>query len=177
MGSTILMKDKTVEKKIIDCFEEIKSVETTLSTFKPLAKEREYLTKYILIYTSGVLEISYKTLISNYCSFHSNSNLHNFFESLILKKSKNATYSNICELLKNINPDLHTLFKDKLNLINNCSEIKSSLESLSTLRHSFAHGNLSEKVYFSDIKRYFKNSVEIIKILDEILIIPKKHFE
>ncbi|MGG0134373.1 HEPN domain-containing protein [Bacillus tropicus] len=166
------MNNKVVEKKISDCFQEINNVKETLIKyqFKPLDKEREYFSKYMLIHISGVLEISYKTLISDYCLLKSNVHLHNFFEIMIVKKSKNATISNICEILKSLNSNLHQSFRDNLNSHKDASEIQSAIKSLNTLRHSFAHGILTEKVYLNDIEKYFIQAVKMLDILDEILV-------
>jgi hypothetical protein len=165
------MKNKIVEKKIRECFSEMNNVKLTLEKFniKNIDKEREYFSKYILIYISGVLEISYKTLISDYCVEKSNIHLHNFFEAVILKKSKNATMGNICEILQNINPDINTTFKNTLKKYRHGEEIKASIQSLNTLRHSFAHGILTEKVYLSDLEKYFNQSVKMLIILDRVL--------
>lgn len=165
------MYNKIVEKKIKDCFKEIKEIRRAIDQYKikPLDKEREYFSKYILIYISGILEISYKTLISDYCLQKSNVYLHNFFESIIIKKSKNATMDNICEILQNINPDLNKLFKKELNKNKQSKKIISALKSLNILRNSFAHGILSEKVYLTDIEKYFTQAVKIVIILDKII--------
>ncbi|WLR54612.1 HEPN domain-containing protein [Mesobacillus subterraneus] len=163
------MNNQVVEKKIKDCFKEIQYVKRTLKRFKPLDKEREFFSKYILIYISGVLEISYKTLISDYCVEKSNVQLHNFFETIIVKKSKNATIDNICEILKNIDPEIKKSFKENLKKNRHYEEIKSSVESLNTLRHSFAHGILTEKVYFADIEKYYLQSVKMLIILDKTI--------
>ncbi|MEK5379383.1 DUF2397 family protein [Niallia sp. FSL W8-0635] len=90
-------------------------------------------------------------------------------KSIIIKKSKNATMENICEILKNINPDLNKLFKSEINKNKQGQKIISALKSLNNLRHSFAHGILSEKVYLSDIEKYFTQAVKMIIILDSVI--------
>jgi hypothetical protein len=163
------MNNKSVQKILLECEREIQSIKAASEKFPVLAKEREYFAKYLLIYVSGVLEICYKRLISDYCLSHSNPLLHNYFENVIVKASKNATIDNICEHLKNIDNNLKNKFKETLKKKPNYEQITSSLKSLSTLRNGLAHGVLTTQFYFSEIVSYYFYSVEMIKTLDEVL--------
>lgn len=163
------MKNNTVREVMEKSIDEIDSIKASYKRFKAVEKEREYLSKYFLIYVSGILEVSYKTLISSYCLKHCTPSLHNYFDTVIRKKSKNATIENICELLKNIDPAINKKFKYTLKRRDNYNQIKSSTESLSTLRHEVAHGNLDTIIYFSDVENYYVYAKEILEVLDEIL--------
>lgn len=158
-----------MKKFLQDCTEEVEYTENAIQKFKAVEKERDYFTKYILIYISGTLEISYKTLISDYCLRHSHAPLHSFFENTIIKSSKNATFDNICDLLKQIDCNLKTEFKKHINKMPNSEQIKDSLKSLGTLRHSFAHGNNTTTFSFKDIKIYYSNAHMVIEQLDDFL--------
>ena len=58
--------------------------------------------------------------------------------------------------------------KNRLNIHPDSTRIKSSIDSLNSSRNSFAHGDPLTSS-FEDIRKYFNDSVLIIKILDEIV--------
>ncbi|MCG8761036.1 hypothetical protein G1L15_14190, partial [Tenacibaculum finnmarkense] len=126
-----------------------------------------FLTKYSIVRACGTIEFCFKTIISDSHSGHS-SQITNFIDNTIRNSSMNPNRQNISTTLKKFDPNWKTNFNQKLNDIADCERIKASIDSLNLARNSFAHGD-TPSATFENIKDYFMDSVEIMKILDEVV--------
>jgi RiboL-PSP-HEPN len=126
-----------------------------------------FLTNYSIVRACGTIEFCFKTVISDSLSGHS-TQIANYIDHTIRNSSMNPSKSNICSTLKKFDEEWNTKFKNQLKNHEHSDRLNSSIDSLNSLRNSFAHGDpLSSS--FDDIRNYFKDSVIIIKILDEIV--------
>jgi hypothetical protein len=128
----------------------------------------QYLNKYSIIKACGTIEVAYKSIISDYCIRRAKKQVKEFINQTIRESSSNPSYSNICSTLKKFDAAWHSKFKSKLDTHPEKSKIMSSLESLVEARNDFAHGG-NPTLTITDINAYYKNSLKLIEILDEII--------
>jgi hypothetical protein len=74
----------------------------------------------------------------------------------------------MCSLLKKFDADWCLSFKKTMDKKTNKERLKSSLSSLVTNRHQFAHGKATTAT-FNDIKQYYLDALEIIQIFDSVV--------
>lgn len=126
-----------------------------------------FLTNYSIVRACGTIEFCFKTIISDLHSGHS-PQVQNYVDNTIRNSSMNPSRENICKTLRRFDEEWNTNFKDKLNIHEHSSRIKSSIDSLNNARNSFAHGETPSSS-FENIKNYFEDSVIILEMLDEVV--------
>lgn len=126
-----------------------------------------FLTNYAIVKSCGTVELCFKTIISDIHSEQS-SQVVNYVDNTIRNSSMNPSMDNICKTLKKFDVDWNSKFKEKLKLHEHTERIKSSLDSLNNARNSFAHGK-NPTSSFENVRTYFNDTVEIIKILDDVV--------
>lgn len=163
------------QQMIDDCNNELDDIQTRISALSPTDKEMKYLTDYALIRTCGTAEIVYKSIIADYFKIYSSSQLDKYLESTIRDASHSALYENMCKLLDKFDDSWCKNFKNAVaahaDLLGNNDKEKLilSAKSLVNNRHAFAHGK-SMSASFAQIREYFSDVVELIKILDAVII-------
>jgi hypothetical protein len=162
------MNNLDAQTNINFCTTELNRIETIIQTMlghtSPIVP---YLTRYSIVKTCGTIEFCFKTIIAD---LHSGTTpqVINYIDNTIRSSSMNPSISNICSTLKKFDLNWNTSFKNKIRDHANSERIKDSLDSLNNARNSFAHGGTPTST-FENIKNYFIDTVEIIKILDEVV--------
>jgi len=162
------MNNSEVDSIIDECKLELDNIEKIVNNLKQTSNIIPFLTKYAVIKTCGTIELSFKTLISDFCSNNQNEQIKNYISKTVRESSINPTKDNICSLLLKFDKDWNIAFKEKLNLQKNKEKILFSLKSLNESRNTFAHGG-NPTTTFQSVKDYFNDCIEIIFILDNIL--------
>lgn len=122
-----------------------------------------YLVSYSVIKSCGTIEIVFKDIIYNHLIKNANQEAIAYFSKNVKESSSNPKIDNICSLLKQINVNWNTSFK------NTASDIdKQSLNSLVELRNQLAHGN-SITSSIDDVITYFTCGCNILQVLDSIV--------
>lgn len=158
------MNNNAVENILNDCMNEFTQIEVLVNQVGSMSPMSKYFTLYSLIKASGVIEYAYKTIVADFHNGASNQ-VRNYIDKMIRNSSKNPSLDNMNKILKDFDPAWHTSFKHQLDAHPDKSRLVQSLSSLNDNRNNFAHG-LPCSASFSNIKDYFNDAVEIIKMFD-----------
>lgn len=162
------MNNSNIESLINDTIFEFSQIEILLNNIGVTSPMAKYLTLYSLIKATGVIEFSYKTIVAD---FHSgcSSQLETFIDKTVRSNSKNPNIDNMHSLLKSFDDNWDNDFKTLLNAHSDKNRLMQSLSSLNQNRNKFAHG-ISPTASFNDIKTYFNDAVEIVKMIDSVVV-------
>ena len=127
-----------------------------------------YLTKYSVIKACGIVEQSFKLIITEYFHDMKNIRINNYIETTLRKNSMNPSIENMQQSLSKFDHNWCKEFNKLLNAEIKAEKIKSSLKSLNKLRNTFAHGG-HITASFRDVKEYFVDSCEIIEKIDYVV--------
>ncbi len=128
----------------------------------------KYLTKYALIRSCGAIEFSYKTIIADFDQHTHNEQIRNFLQSKVRESSSNPSIDNILNTLKSFDEGWKNALREKINSHPDRERIRSSMQSLVTLRNEFAHGG-SPVTSFNSIYEYYKDGKLVLEMLDSIV--------
>lgn len=159
---------RELQDLIDECTTEINDIETRIVAMPALDKGVRYLTHYALIKASGTAEFVYRSIVADYFSALSNSRIDTYLDAAIRQGSMSAKYSNMCTLLGKFDEQWQSSFKSAVKAHPNSQRIIAASDSLVTNRHDFAHGK-TPTATFNDIKNYYFDVLELIKILDSIV--------
>lgn len=161
------MNNLNAKNNIDDCLRELSGIESLINGIGHMSKPVPYLTKYALIKSCGTIEFCFKTIIAD-IHINQSSQIQNYIDKTLRESSMNPNQHNICSTLNRFDTNWNSDFKLKLKEHPKSKQIRDSLESLNKARNTFAHGgNVNQS--FDNIRDYFNDSVEIIKLLDEIV--------
>jgi hypothetical protein len=152
---------------IDSCNDELSKIKNIIDSLGHTSNVVPYLTKYAIIKSCGTIELSFKTILSDYCSNNQSQQVKNYIDKTLRDSSMNPSYDNICNLLNNFDENWKANFKSKVGNLANPEKIKASLQSLNVSRNNFAHGG-NPTTSFQSVVEYFNDSIEIIKLLDTI---------
>ncbi|PKK83493.1 MAG: hypothetical protein CVT49_08205 [candidate division Zixibacteria bacterium HGW-Zixibacteria-1] len=127
-----------------------------------------FITKFAIIRACGAIEIAFKSIVADFCSKDSNSQVRNFISKKIKEKSYNPSYAMICNVINDFDNDWKDKFKAKIESLPDKAELLMSLQSLVNARNEFAHGG-NPGSSIEDISKYFSDSRRIIEELDTII--------
>ncbi|RUT77863.1 HEPN domain-containing protein [Ancylomarina longa] len=161
------MKNKEALDSIESCVDELQRIFHLIEGFGHTSPIVPFLTNYAIVKSCGTVEFCFKTIISDIHSEQS-PQIVNYVDSTIRNSSMNPSLDNICKTLKKFDTSWNDIFKDKLKAHEDTQRIKSSLDSLNTARNTFAHGQTPPSS-FENIRTYFKDTVEVLKILDDVV--------
>lgn len=149
-------------QSIQDCQSELATIKNFI-TKNPLDTMVKYLVSYSVIKSCGTIEIVYKDIIYTHLIKNANSEAIAYFSKNIKDSSSNPKFDNICYLLKQINTNWNSTFKNTATDID-----KQCLNSLVDLRNQLAHGN-SITSTIDNIITYFNSGCNILNVLDSIV--------
>jgi len=161
------MNNQEAQNSIDICIEELERIYHLIQGHGHMSPIVPFLTKYSIVRACGTIEFCFKTIISDSHSGHS-TQITNFIDNTIRNSSMNPSRHNITTTLKKFDADWKNNFNQKLNETANNERLKNSIDSLNSARNSFAHGD-TPSASFENIKNYFDDSIEIMKILDEVV--------
>jgi len=170
------MNNGEVHDYLVECWKEVKELESIIKHLGSTDKKSSFLTKYTLIRCCGTFEVSYKTVIARCAGFKLCSRTEKYIESSIVASSNNPNIHNMLNLLKKFDKSWSSSFESRIDNHNRKSRIKSAVKNLVNLRNSFAHGQ-STTTTFHDVKSYFVEACRVVKILDEIVGVPSEDLE
>lgn len=162
------------QQMIDDCNNELADIQNKISALSPMDKEMKYLTDYALIRACGTAEVVYRSIIADYFKKYSSNQIDKYIESTIRDSSHSASYENMCKLLGKFDDLWCSNFKTNVaqhkdsSKKNDKQKLILSASSLINNRHNFAHGK-STSASFAQIKEYFNDVLELIKILDFVV--------
>ena len=161
------MTNQEAQDSIDICTAELQRIYHLIQGHGHMSPIVPFLTKYSIVRACGTIEFCFKTIISDSHSGHS-TQITNFIDNTVRNSSMNPSRQNISTTLKKFDPDWKTNFNQKLNEHTDSERMKASIDSLNSARNSFAHGD-TPSATFENINDYFIDSIEIMKILDEIV--------
>lgn len=125
---------------------------------------KSLLAKIVCIRISGLLEVALKSRISDYSERKTPKEIKRFLTQKF-KDITNLKAKKICEILDTFSNDWKNLLEQELS---ENSQLKSSLDSLITLRNDIAHGqNCVASV--SNVKQYFNDAKKVVDLFDTIV--------
>lgn len=161
------MHNTTAEGLVNTCSNDLSRIDGFITMMGSTSPASNFLTKYALMHICGTLERSYKTIITDYYKRFSHE-LERFIDRNVSDASLNATYDNICKVLKSFNEAKCTEFKNKVHALPNHDRVLSSFTSLNNLRNDLVHGR-SMTESFSNIRILYQEVLQVIIKLDETL--------
>ena len=157
-----------LQNLIDECTAEINDIERRISSMSALDKEARYLTHYALMKASGTVEFVYRSIVADYFSKLSDSRIDTYLDAAVRQGSMSAKYEVMSKLLGKFDEQWQNDFKAAVKAHQDSNKIIQASNSLVTNRHSFAHGK-TPTATFSDIKNYYFDVLELIKIFDSIV--------
>ena len=116
--------------------------------------------KYLCIRVSGFLEVSIRSIYTDYCKNKSAPFVANYIEKQ-LGSFQNPTMQKISDLTRAFSPQ----WADALDKFSE-GEIKDSVGSIVATRNKIAHGD-NVGITFTKIKQYYKNTILLIEFLEK----------
>lgn len=162
------MFNTDVENILNECQRDLDLAQSIINSLGITSNIVQYVTKYSLIKACSTIEISYKSIIADYCEWRSKKQVKKFISRRIRDSSSNPSYDNICKTLNEFDSVWANTFKNNLDLNPSKSTLLSSLQSLVASRNEFAHGG-NPTLSIQSIIDYYKNSREIIEVLDSVI--------
>ena len=162
------MNNQSIDQLLVDSVNELTSIELLIGQVGVMSPMCKYLTHYTVMKTCGVIEFSYKTIIADFhngCSIQ----LQTYIDKTVRENSKNPSLDNIHSLLKNFDENWNNQFTSQMNSHPDKNRLITSLKSLNGNRNALAHGQQCNASFY-DIKSYFNDAMEIIKIVDAVVV-------
>ena len=161
------MNNISAEESINACLEELDKIAKLIDGMGKTSNPVPFLTKYAIIKSCGTIEYCFKTILSD-VHLNQTAQVKNFIDKMFRNSSINPSKDNICKSLDRFDESWNEAFKEKLKLRSDVKKIESSLKSLNSARNTFAHGG-HPSASFENVVDYFKDSVEVIKIVDDVV--------
>jgi hypothetical protein len=126
---------------------------------------RSHLAKYLTVLISGIYEDVIEHLILELAQRQNTAKeLKEFIRNQVDWSFKNPKSENILKFLRRFSPDWAGQYKNSTT-----PSQRDSLDAIVDNKNLIAHGNSSE-ITFSDIKRYYDDSKNILVFLDALIL-------
>ena len=162
------MNNSSILRLMDDCQNELNNVKLIIDGLGFASNIVPYLNKYAVIKACGIVEVSYKSLIADYCDKRSKPQIKSFLKRYVRENSRNPSYKNICTLLKEFDVNWNSEFKRRINAHTDKTRMMTSIESLVDARNEFAHGG-NPTLTVSDVISYFLDFRTVLEIIDDII--------
>lgn len=163
------MNNTDVDVLLCQCRQELDHVQSCITALGITSPVAPYLTKYAVIKACGIIEVSFKSLIADFCSKRSKKQIKRFINKRILRGSANPSHENIVKFLDQFDEEWKRTFLSNLNTDPDKSHMLSSLNSLVAARNDFAHGG-NPTVSMSDVIRHFDYARKVVEHIDLIVV-------
>lgn len=163
------MNNTNAQVLINDCLNELNDIKNIIDKIGQFDNKVPYLTKYSIIKCCGTIEQSFKTIIADYCETGSSPQLKNYLFNKFRNYSRNPSIENIHRSLIEFDTTWNNKFKIILKCFNKNEKLTTSIKSLNDARNEFAHGG-NPNLAFSDVFKYFNDSIIIMNIIDGIIV-------
>jgi hypothetical protein len=163
-----IMNNINASQACKNCEDELVSIGNIKNMVGATSPIMLFLTRYAIIKACGAIELSYKTIIADFCEQEQSQQIKNLLSVKVRNAANNPTLDNMYRSLSDFDESWKELFKQQLQVMQDKDRCCVSLSSLNDLRNDFAHGG-SPAPSFEDVERYFKDSIKIIEILDGVV--------
>lgn len=157
-----------LEDMLYECTAELNDIEARIDDLSHLDKGMRYFTNYALIKACGTVEFVYRSIVADHFSQLKNSRIDTYLDATIRKGSMSPSYNNMMKLLGQFDDQWKKDFQNTINARNDRDKLIKASDSLVNNRHSFAHGR-SVSASFQQIKQYYEDVVELIRVFDSIV--------
>lgn len=162
------MNNAEVKAHLDACLADLLHVSTAISSLGVTSSLVPYLTNYAVIRACGAIEVSFKSLIADYCSHRSKKQVKRFLQVRIRRGSANPSFKNIIELLGQFDEDWKKTYKANIKSDPDKQHLLNSLQSLVDARNEFAHGG-SPTLSIGDVVVHFKNAKKVVEHVDSVV--------
>ncbi len=162
------MNNADVETLLIECRDELVQVKTLVDGLGMGSNIVPYLNKYSIVRACGAVEVSFKTIVTDYVERRSKAQIKRYLRKYVRESSKNPSYKNICSLLKDFDEVWSTEFKTRVKAHADWIRIQDSMQSLVDSRNEFAHGG-HPVASVAHVQNYFGDFEIVLEILDDIV--------
>jgi hypothetical protein len=163
------MNNADVDLHLAQCRAELDHVQATIGTVGVMSPVTPYLTRYAVIRACGAIEVSFKSLIADFCTKRSKKQIKRFIHLKIRKGSANPSQENIMNILNQFDEDWKRSFKSNLKADPNKQKLLDSLQSLVDARNDFAHGG-SPTLTISDVIQHFDHARRVVEYVDAVVV-------
>lgn len=115
--------------------------------------------QYICVLVSGFLEISVRSIYSEYAYTKAEHKVANFVENE-LKSFQNPKMEKILELTRSFSPEWEKFLREKTE-----GELKDAVDSIVANRNRIAHGE-DVGITYHRIKGYYQDAIKVIELID-----------
>lgn len=151
-------------KALDDCKTEIGNIRSWIDK-NQLDSNIKYLVSYAVIKACGTIEFVLKDFICDFLSQNSIEETKFFLQRKIIKSSFNPSTQEIGKLFENLSSGWKSSFESRIK----DSQEKQDLNSLISLRNSFAHG-IAINVSIQVVERYFESGRKILSYIEDIIL-------
>lgn len=163
------MNNADVDMLLSQCRLELDHVQSCITTLGITSPVAPYLTKYAVIKACGIIEVSFKSLIADFCSKRSKKQIKRFINKRFIRGSANPSHENIVKFLDQFDEDWKKAFQANLKVDPEKSHMLSSLDSLVAARNEFAHGG-NPTISMSDVIRHFDYARKVVEHIDGVVV-------
>lgn len=162
------MNNADVDLHLKQCRTELDQIEVTINALGVMSPVTPYLANYAVIRACGAVEVSFKSLIADFCSKRSKKQVKRFIHMRIKRGSANPSQKNIMEILNQFDEDWKKNFKGNLKQDPDKQKLLDSLQSLVDARNEFAHGG-NPTMTIADVIQHFDHARRIVEHVDAIV--------
>ncbi len=159
------MNNLDVDLLLEQCRAELTHVQDSITTLGLTSPVAPYLTKYAVIRACGVVEVSFKALIADFCSKTSTKQVKRYIALKITRSSANPSHNKIVEMLDQFDENWKTKYKSNIGTDPDKTHLLDSLQSLVDARNDFAHGG-NPTLSINDVIKHFDHARRVIKHVD-----------
>ncbi|HCN71370.1 MAG TPA: hypothetical protein DIS96_06530 [Pusillimonas sp.] len=163
------MNNIDVDKLLNECRQELDHVQSCIATLGIMSPVSPYLTKYAVIKACGTIEVSFKSLIADFCNKRSKKQVQQFINWRIVKGSANPSHDNIRRLLGQFDENWKKAFQNNINTDPDKTHMIASLESLVAARNEFSHGG-NPTISITDVSNHFDYARRVVQYIDGVVI-------
>lgn len=163
------MNNAAVDQHLKKCRAELDHVQAAINAIGVTSPVTPYLTNYAVIRACGAVEVSFKSLIADFCTKRSKKQVKRFIHMKIKRGSANPSQKNIMYILHQFDVDWKKSFEINLKSDPNKQSLLDSLQSLVDARNEFAHGG-SPTMTIADVLKHFDHARRVVEHVDSIIV-------
>ena len=145
----------------------LNEIETAINNIKSLGViskiEESYLTKFLIVFTSGIYEQIIENILSEWALAKCHPQIAHFIIRYINNKFRNPDIENIVRVLSEFNKD----WADEIEKLPNAN--KSALDTIVSNKNAIAHGTLSI-INLTKFEDLYNASKKVIEKIDNIVL-------
>ena len=147
-------------REVVRYKQELDSLFLKIANLPEDAEIRSHWARYLCIRVSGFLEVSVRSIYSQYAKDKSAPFVANYIEKQ-LSNFQNPNMDKILNLVRAFNPS----WADRLEQVVE-GEIKDAIVSIVATRHKIAHGD-NVGITYIKMQAYYKNAVKLVELLEK----------